>query len=172
MPDPKPTTHVADWLAEDWGELQHDPTFVSEQLMIDVAVQIAEAMEEAGFDTQKELSEHLGISPSAVSQLLSGDQNVTINRLVSVALALEKGVRVELVDHSPPEVNALPTGTKRVIISEEASARNKDEQFQLWTGKPSEEKSEEPWDLRGSTNLLDAHSSAPASAGDPQIPSA
>ncbi len=56
------------------------------------------------------------MSKNVVSQLLSGDQNISLKRLVAVALTLSKNVEVDLVDHDPPEVEAVPTKTKRLDI--------------------------------------------------------
>jgi transcriptional regulator with XRE-family HTH domain len=101
------TTQAASWLKDEYVDLHSDPTFVAEDIVLDIAVQIAEAMEDAGVSTQKELAERLNISPSAVSQLLSGDQNVSIHRLVRVALALGKTVEPpKIVDFSEPNVES------------------------------------------------------------------
>jgi transcriptional regulator with XRE-family HTH domain len=133
MPD-ESTVRVADWLADDWRELQHDPTFVAEELILDVAVQIAEAMEEAGFETQEELANELDVSESAVSQLLSGGQNISLKRLVTVALALGKSVEVDLVDRDRPDVEAVPTKTKRLAVDGGITQRTGD-QMAAWTNQ-------------------------------------
>jgi transcriptional regulator with XRE-family HTH domain len=99
------TYQVASWFKDEFDALHQDPTFITEEIVLDLALQIAEAMEEAGIETQKELAERLDVSPSAVSQLLSGDQNVSIHRLVKVALALGKTVEApKLVEFEPPNV--------------------------------------------------------------------
>jgi len=131
MPDEN-TVRVADWLADDWRDLQHDPTFVAEQLILDVAVQIAEAMDEAGFETQEELANELDVSTSAVSQLLSGDQNISLKRLVTVALALGKSVEVDLVDHEPSEVEPVSTKTKRVDV-EGGTMQKRTDRLDAWS---------------------------------------
>jgi transcriptional regulator with XRE-family HTH domain len=133
MPD-ESTVRVADWLADDWRDLQHDPTFVAEELILDVAVQIAEAMEEAGFETQEELANELDVSESAVSQLLSGDQNISLKRLVTVALALGKSVEVDLVDRDRPDVEAVPTKTKRLAV-DGGTTQQSDAQMATWTNR-------------------------------------
>jgi transcriptional regulator with XRE-family HTH domain len=133
MPD-ESTVRVADWLADDWRALQHDPTFVAEELILDVAVQIAEAMEEAGFETQEELANELDVSESAVSQLLSGDQNISLKRLVTVALALGKSVEVDLVDRDRPDVEAVPTKTKRLAV-DGGTTQQSDAQMATWTNR-------------------------------------
>ena len=97
-------TRVADWLHDDYVQLQTDPTFVAEQLILDIMVQIGTVMEEEGI-TQKELADALDVSASAMSQLLSGDQNVSIKRLVKVALAL--GMQWEVPNLVPLEANNI-----------------------------------------------------------------
>lgn len=112
---------VADWLHDDFVALQTDPTFVAEQLILDIVVQIAAVMEEEGI-AQKDLAEELDISPSALSQLLSGQQNVSLKRLVKVAMAL--GMRWEvpkLVPFDSPEIvrveTAVPTAVELEVES-------------------------------------------------------
>ena len=142
MPD-ESTVRVADWLADDWRDLQHDPTFLAEELVLDVTVQIAEAMEEAGFDTQKELADTLGVSESNVSQLLSGDQNISLKRLVTVALALGKSVEVDLVERDRPDVEAVPTKTKRLRVDGGTKAKRQSaDRLAAWTQQ--EETSPQP----------------------------
>jgi transcriptional regulator with XRE-family HTH domain len=132
MSDEKSEVRVADWLADEWEDLQEKPTYVAEKLILDVTLQIAEAMEEAGFDTQGEFADHLGISKSAVSQLMSGDQNISLKRLVALALSLGKSVEVDLVDHDPPNVEAMSTKRKRVEVDGSANTQS-DPRVDLWT---------------------------------------
>lgn len=109
---------VADWLYDDYAELQTDPTFVAEQLILDIVVQIATVMEDEGI-VQKELAEELDISPSAMSQLLSGQQNVSLKRLVKVALAL--GMRWDvpkLIPFESPHIERVEEATVRIGIGE------------------------------------------------------
>ncbi|MEL7170688.1 MAG: helix-turn-helix transcriptional regulator [Bacteroidota bacterium] len=103
------TINVAPWLADQLAALQIDPEFVAEDLVLDVCEQLSVAMAEEGV-SQKELAARLGKSPSAVSQLLSGDQNISLLRLVEVALALNRGV-------APPRLIALDP--PRIVQAEE-----------------------------------------------------
>ncbi len=110
-------TQVADWLHDDYVELQTDPTFVAEQLILDIMVQIGTVMEEKEI-TQKELADELDISASAMSQLLSADQNVSIRRLVKVALALGMQWEVpNLVPFESTDVERVETKT-RINVAE------------------------------------------------------
>jgi transcriptional regulator with XRE-family HTH domain len=107
-------TRVADWLHDDYVELQTDPTFVAEQLILDIMVKIGAVMEEEDI-TQKDLADALDISASAMSQLLSGDQNVSIKRLVKVALAL--GMQWETPKLVPFEANDIERVETRTRIN-------------------------------------------------------
>ena len=110
---------VADWFAEDFNELQEDPDYVTHDLLIDIAVQLGEIMEEEGIDSQKELANRLGMSPSAISQIMSGDQNMSVERIVRIALALGRSVNIDLVEHTSPDVTPVPTKTTRIDLTEE-----------------------------------------------------
>ncbi|MEM9997497.1 MAG: helix-turn-helix transcriptional regulator [Bacteroidota bacterium] len=104
------TLKAAPWIAGDLAALQHDPEFLAEDLVLAVCEQIAAAMSEDGV-SQKELATRLGKTPSAVSQLLSGDQNVSLRRLVEVACALGRGVEPpRLVPFVATEVEAVDEG--------------------------------------------------------------
>lgn len=101
-------TRVPAWLEDTFVGLHQDPEFVTDQVAQDVALQIAEAMEEAGFETQKSFAKHLGVSRAAVSQLLSGKENLSLKRLVKVALALGKTVKPpQIVEYTPPNVKVV-----------------------------------------------------------------
>ncbi len=118
---PDSEIEVAEWLADDYGELQKDPDYVTSGVLIDLAVQLGEIMEDEDIENQKALADRLDMSPSAVSQIMSGEQNMSIERLVRIALSLGRTIDVELVEHDPPEVTAAPTKTNRIDVSEEAS---------------------------------------------------
>jgi len=114
MQPPRPvsrTLKVTPWLASQLEALQLDPEFLAEDLVLDVCEQIAAAMEDQGL-SQKALAERLGITPSAISQLLSGEQNVTLQRLVAVALALGRSV-------VPPRL--VPLESVEIVEAEEAT---------------------------------------------------
>ena len=132
---------VADWLYDDLVELQRDPVFVAEDIVLDMAEQISDALTERGM-TQKDLADELGISPSAVSQLLKGDQNVSILRFVRVALALDKSVKApelvpfEMMNLQPVEphrasFDLTPTARPAPSPSSTASTRR----LEAWAGR-------------------------------------
>lgn len=98
---------VTPWLQPELEALQTDPTFVAENVVLDVCEQIHAALDAQDL-RPADLARRLKKTPSAISQLLSGDQNVSLRRLVEVALAL--GLTVEpprLVPHAKPSVEAM-----------------------------------------------------------------
>lgn len=104
-----PNIKVADWLHDDFVDLQSDPEYLAEQLLIDIAIAIGNVMDEQSVN-QKELAERLGISKSAVSQLLRGDKNISMERLVRVAHALNRRVEVpKLLPLTSPDVERVDT---------------------------------------------------------------
>lgn len=97
-------------------------TLVVEQLTLDIMVQIGTVMEEEGI-SQKELADALDIWPSATSQLLSGDQNVSIKQLVKVALALGMQWEAQLVPFEAPDIERVQTKMRHGGDESEAARR-------------------------------------------------
>ena len=107
------TIKVAPWLAGQVEELQRDPEFLADDLVMDVCEQICVALDESDMK-RKDLADALGVSKSAVSQLLGGDQNISLRRLVEVALAIGDGYTVEpprLVPFNRPVVEPFEVST-------------------------------------------------------------
>lgn len=50
--------------------------------------------------TRTQLAERMGVSPGRVSQILSGDENLTLRSLANLAQSLEMDIEVNFVD--PP----------------------------------------------------------------------
>jgi transcriptional regulator with XRE-family HTH domain len=57
--------------------------------------------------SKAELARKMGVSPGRVSQILSGDENITLHTLASVCVALDAQLDVKLV---PNDVKLVPTG--------------------------------------------------------------
>ncbi|WKK20836.1 helix-turn-helix domain-containing protein [Streptomyces olivoreticuli] len=53
--------------------------------------------------SRKELADRMGVSPGRVSQILSGDENLTLRSLAAVAEALEVGVEVCFFEQTSTE---------------------------------------------------------------------
>jgi transcriptional regulator with XRE-family HTH domain len=67
-----------------------------EELILEVTEAIARALKELQV-TQSELAERLGKTKGFISQILSGDRNLTLRTLSDVADALECSIQVEIV---------------------------------------------------------------------------
>ncbi|GJM43215.1 MAG: hypothetical protein DHS20C21_00570 [Gemmatimonadota bacterium] len=71
-----------------------------EELILDVTEQLVEAMEEVGV-SRTELAQRLGKSKGFVSQVLSGNQNVTLRTLANFSDALDRRVIFQLRPSHP-----------------------------------------------------------------------
>lgn len=80
--------------ALDWiGTFEGDPDFEFDRIAIDIGEQIVARMEERGM-TQADLARAMGVSRARVSQILRGNDNLTLKSIVAVAIGLD--CRVEL----------------------------------------------------------------------------
>jgi len=135
---------VAGWFKEQFEALQVDPVFLAEDVILDVMEQIHERMEAEGIN-QTELAQRLAavrgveaISRSAISQLLSGDQNISIRRLVEVALALGMTITPpQLVPLEDAEIESVDANAWNVTMVE-AESLSRSDLRRLWAGTTSE----------------------------------
>ena len=74
---------------------QGDPEFEFDLLAIKVGERIVERMEELGMN-RTELAAAVGVSKARISQILSGNDNLTLKSLVAVAGGLESRIEVRL----------------------------------------------------------------------------
>ncbi|MEV4436762.1 helix-turn-helix transcriptional regulator [Streptomyces sp. NPDC049555] len=51
--------------------------------------------------TRKDLADRMGVSPGRVSQILSGDENLTLRSLAAVAESLDARVEITFLDAAP-----------------------------------------------------------------------
>lgn len=75
-------------IEEDLKALQRDPFFITEKLLLDLNLNFLKRMEELQL-SRADLARRLGWRRSAVTKLLDGNHNISIKRLVKVALAME-----------------------------------------------------------------------------------
>ena len=78
---------VAKWIRQDLEELQDDPEFLTEGLLLRVNIAICKLMNDEGV-TRAELARRLKWRRSAVTKMLEGNHNISIGRLMRVAVAL------------------------------------------------------------------------------------
>lgn len=84
---PPDMTDVATWIQQDLEELKEDPEFLTQGLLLEVNETVCELMEDQGV-SRAELARRLKWPRSAVTKMLRGNHNISIGRLMKVALAL------------------------------------------------------------------------------------
>ena len=83
-------------MIDNWiRQYQGDPEFEFDLLAIKVGERIVERMEELGM-TRTELAAAVGVSKARISQILSGNDNLTLKSLVAVAGGLESRIELRL----------------------------------------------------------------------------
>lgn len=78
---------VAKWIQQDLDELKEDPEFLTEGLLLEVNENICELMGEQDI-SRAELARRLKWRRSSVTKMLQGNHNISIGRLMKVAIAL------------------------------------------------------------------------------------
>ena len=103
--------NLLDWI----GSYDGDPEYEFDKLAIEVGEQIVARMEERGM-TQADVAREMGVSRARVSQILRGNDNLTLKSIVAVAVALDSRVDFRLRD-ARAAANGLkwPTGYYRQI---------------------------------------------------------
>ena len=100
---------------QDWiSEFEGDPDFEFDRVAIDIGEQIVARMEERGM-TQADLARAMGVSRARVSQILRGNDNLTLKSIVAVAIALALDCRVEMLLKpvaTEPDKDVQPSSTK------------------------------------------------------------
>lgn len=88
-------TEPKDWISE----FQDDPEYQFDRLNIRVGEEIVARMEALRLN-RTALAKRMGVSKARVTQVLAGDDNLTMQTLVNVALALEADVSITLEPRS------------------------------------------------------------------------
>ncbi len=78
---------VSTWIRQDLEEFREDPEFLTEGLLLEVNETICELMGKKGV-TRAELARRLDWPRSAVTKMLQGNHNISLGRLMKVALVL------------------------------------------------------------------------------------
>ncbi len=84
------------------GEAEDAIEYESARLQRELTTAVSWYMEERGI-TKRELAQRLGVTPGRISQVMSGDQNLTLRTLATVCTALDAHLRVELVPDKPAD---------------------------------------------------------------------
>ena len=81
---------------QDWiDEFEGDPDYEFDGVAIAVGEQIVARMEELGM-TQADLARKMGVSRARISQILRGNDNLTLKSIVAVAIGLDCRVDLQL----------------------------------------------------------------------------
>ena len=89
----------------DWiGSYEGDPEYEFDMLALEIGEQIVERMEELEL-TQADLARKMGVSRARISQILRGDDNLTLKSIVAVAIGLDCRVGMRL---KPERASARP----------------------------------------------------------------
>jgi transcriptional regulator with XRE-family HTH domain len=91
------------WFGNDTGSPQDCPADGG-KLARQAASALAGLLAQRGM-TRSDLAKHMGVSPGRVSQILSGDSNLTMKSLASAAKSL--GVNVEVTFSQPAAMPAM-----------------------------------------------------------------
>ena len=83
--------------------LRKHPEFILTQLQNELFRELTTYMEKNAL-SKKQLAEKLGVSPSYISQVLNGNFNFTILKLVELALAIDK---VPVIRLENPRINGF-----------------------------------------------------------------
>lgn len=83
------------WYKEKIQKFRDDVEFLTETAILDFTEKIVDKMHKTGLN-RAELAQKLGVSKPFVTKLLSGNPNMTIKTMVSIAHALECDLGVEL----------------------------------------------------------------------------
>ena len=88
-------------MALEWiGSYEGDPDYEFDGVAIAVGEQIVARMEQQGM-TQADLARKMGVSRARISQILRGNDNLTLKSIVAVALGLDCRVDLQLKPARP-----------------------------------------------------------------------
>ena len=112
-------------MIDNWvRQYQGDPEFEFDLLAIEVGERIVERMEELGM-TRTELAAAVGVSKARISQILSGNDNLTLKSLVAVAVGLESRIELRLKKNKSESTISRRNGelVEPSVINEAAGER-------------------------------------------------
>lgn len=83
------------WFEEKLTKFENDPAFIADGVLLKVANDIYQALEQQNLN-QKDLANRLGCSNAYISKLLDGSQNLTLKKMVEIALALNCEFEIQI----------------------------------------------------------------------------
>lgn len=91
-------------------ELLKSPEYWFEEAQNELYRQVVEFMEKEGLN-QTQLAERLGVSKGYISQILKGEFNYTLKKLIELSLAIGKVPNIQYQDISTMVVNRTRSST-------------------------------------------------------------
>ena len=80
----------------DWLEsMRHDSTYAAEDLTIEFAVKLSQAMARSDISAAR-LAKRMSVSPSYISRVLGGEENLSIKSMARFAFALDDRVEISI----------------------------------------------------------------------------
>jgi len=83
------------WFEEKLVEFENDPEFLTGELLLEINEQLCRLMEEQGV-SRAQLAKRLGCSRAHITQILNGMPNISLQKLVRLADALEARVGISV----------------------------------------------------------------------------
>lgn len=86
-----------DWFDQEVKELEKDPEYIANGLMIEMAAQVSKKLQDEGLK-QKDLAEKLGKSEGWISRFMNAPTNFSVKKLVEIGVALGMNLEVKFKD--------------------------------------------------------------------------
>ncbi len=82
------------WFLRKFKELEYDPIYVLEQIMLDFSDRIFNEMKKQKFSVD-DLSNRLNVSPDYIESILNGDENEYVSVYMLVRIGLILGIKIQ-----------------------------------------------------------------------------
>lgn len=94
-----------EWLTQKSQELEKDVEFLTYKANLDFTEDMLRILNEKGIKhVNKYLAEKLNCSPAYITKLLKGNPNLTIKKMVEIALILDQDLEIKLIPKTSKEV--------------------------------------------------------------------
>ena len=123
------------WFDQEVKELEHDPEFIANGLMIDLAAQVARKLKKEGLK-QKDLADKLDKSQGWISRFMNDPTNFSIKKLVEIGVALDMNLEVKFRDPI-----TIPNVKPKTISGKSKSGPNRKFNFGDSTNQPQKDTS-------------------------------
>lgn len=111
------------WFDQEVKELEQDPEYIANGLMIELAAQVAQKLQREGLK-QKDLADKLDKSQGWISRFMNDPTNFSIKKLVEIGVALGMNLEVKFKDPI-----TIPNVKPKTITGKSKSGPNKQINF-------------------------------------------